>query len=366
MRNKFSEFSYKPNLEKLWQECDFVFDANVLLDLYYDRKVYTNFINILENKIPDRIWMPYQVGLEYHINRVDGVQKISNDYYNFINGIQSLKGVKTIYNKLNETHCINLGKYMDLEEISKNLTYIEECSKDLNTKIEGNPNFLADDEIMNKLHETFGGKTGKQYTDSELNEIYKEGEIRNENKIPPSFKDKGYGDLVLWKQIIDHALKKDCPLILVTSDSKRDWWLTSDKKPMCPHPTLIKEFLETVGKDFYMYNISDFLRESKEYLDADVETETIKTAEEIEQIREFAGTLAKAMSTSEIAQRTMAETVLKAMSTSEIAQRTMAEAILKAMNNSINAYTVHDYLKLANESIVKEDEKQDDPEKDET
>jgi hypothetical protein len=110
MRNKFSEFSYKPNLEKLWQECDFVFDANVLLDLYYDRKVYTNFINILENKIPDRIWMPYQVGLEYHINRVDGVQKISNDYYNFINGIQSLKGVKTIYNKLNETHCINLGK----------------------------------------------------------------------------------------------------------------------------------------------------------------------------------------------------------------------------------------------------------------
>jgi hypothetical protein len=72
------------------------------------------------------------------------------------------------------------------------------------------------------------------------------------------------------------------------------------------------------------------------------------------------------MSTSEIAQRTMAETVLKAMSTSEIAQRTMAEAILKAMNNSINAYTVHDYLKLANESIVKEDEKQDDPEKDET
>ncbi|AUB55248.1 hypothetical protein BK007_03940 [Methanobacterium subterraneum] len=292
MRNKFYEFSYKPDLEKLWQECVFVFDANILLDLYYNKKVYINFISILENKIPDRIWMPYQVGLEYHINRVDGVKKTSGDYNNFTNGIKGLKGIKKTFKKLSEDHSIDLSKYMDINEISENLNDIENISNELTSKVNETPDFLTDDIIMNKLHEIFEGKTGKQYSNTELNEIYDQGKIRNENKIPPSFKDKGYGDLVLWKQIIDHALENKKPIILVTGDSKKDWWLTSNKDPLCPHPTLIKEFLETVKKDFYMYKLSDFLRESKTYLGTEIENKTIEIAEGIEIMRESTDVLA--------------------------------------------------------------------------
>ena len=288
MRNNFSEFTYKPDLVRLWQECDFVFDANILLDLYYDKKVCNNFIGILEKEIPDRIWLPYQVGLEYHINRVDGVKTTSNEYYNLINSIKGLKGFEKIIKKLSANHCIDLQKYVDLDKTNAHLQNIEKIASELNSEIDNNPDFLADDVIMNKLHEIFEGKTGNQYSNSELKEIYDQGKIRNENKIPPSFKDKGYGDLVLWKQIIDHALEKGKPIILVTGDSKKDWWLTSQKDPMCPHPTLIKEFLETVEKDFYMYKLSDFLRESKKYLDTKIENKTIEIAEGIEIMRESA------------------------------------------------------------------------------
>ena len=45
-------------------EMCFVFDTNVLLNLYrYPKDVSSEFINVLKH-IQDRIWIPYNVGLE--------------------------------------------------------------------------------------------------------------------------------------------------------------------------------------------------------------------------------------------------------------------------------------------------------------
>lgn len=89
--------------QKFGAECVFVFDTNVLLDLYYKKNIYSDFIDILENKIADRIWMPHQVGLEFHNHCFDPIKNKEKEYYEYIG---SLKGVKTRikkdYQKLSE------------------------------------------------------------------------------------------------------------------------------------------------------------------------------------------------------------------------------------------------------------------------
>lgn len=54
----------------MWNEGTFVFDTNVLLNLYrYKKETRDSILEVLE-KLQDRIWIPYQVGLEFHRNRL--------------------------------------------------------------------------------------------------------------------------------------------------------------------------------------------------------------------------------------------------------------------------------------------------------
>ncbi|MEN6292266.1 MAG: PIN domain-containing protein, partial [Methanobacterium sp.] len=298
MKNKFSEFYNSTDLNELWDECVFVFDTNVFIDLYYHKKLFNPFIDVLENKISDRIWMPYQVGLEYHRNRVKPLKEIEKKYFNLLSPLTSSKGikksVKTLIKEFSKNdHFTEIEKYVKLEDIEEDIDKLNELSSEIISKIDQNPDFFVNDLIRDKLDALFKDKIGDNYCDLKLKEIYLEGEIRNKNKTPPGFEDKKkainpYGDLILWHQILDYAKENNKSIILVTGDSKKDWWFTTESNEIIgPHPSLIKEFREflSTNNDFYMYKLSDFLRESKEYLEADIEEEAIDIAEEIEEIR---------------------------------------------------------------------------------
>ncbi|MFP4958927.1 PIN-like domain-containing protein [Bacillus subtilis] len=122
---------------------------------------------------------------------------------------------------------------------------------------------------------------GEPYSQEQLNELYIEGENRFENSVPPGYKDidkgdakryfdgldytKKYGDLVLWKQIIDFAKSKKTDIIFVTDDNKEDWWLISHGKTLGPHPEIIQEFKrETDGNNIYIYKTKQFLESCKD------------------------------------------------------------------------------------------------------
>lgn len=54
---------------KVWQDCVIVFDTNVLLNLYrYNEDARDELIGMMKS-FQDRLWMPYQVGLEFLLNR---------------------------------------------------------------------------------------------------------------------------------------------------------------------------------------------------------------------------------------------------------------------------------------------------------
>lgn len=75
MKEKFGVFYNiyeKKDISSIWKDKAtlFVFDTNVLLNLYkYDEKTRNDFINVIKS-VEDRIWIPFHVGLEYHRNRM--------------------------------------------------------------------------------------------------------------------------------------------------------------------------------------------------------------------------------------------------------------------------------------------------------
>jgi hypothetical protein len=305
MKNKFPEFYDTSDLKELWKNCHFIFDTNVFINLYkkkYPQKTYEQFINILEKQISERIWMPYQIGLEYQNNRIKHVKDKEKEFKTILANIKGLKGTiksscKSPINQITtDAHFIDLDNYIDLNSINDNLEEIDASIGVINESIDDDINFLENDEIRDKLDNIFEDKVGDNYHPLILKGIHKEGEYRYAAKIPPGFGDKNkktgnpYGDLVLWFQILDYAKREKVSIIFVTDEEKKDWWLinkiNNEKDYIGPQPQLIQEFSST-GQEFYMYRFGDFLNKAKEYLNADVEEEVIEGVKEIEELKDF-------------------------------------------------------------------------------
>src|SRR4051812_36072999 len=97
MKKHFEEY-FQPTEEEftiLWDEAIIVFDANVLLNLYrYTKKTRRKIFKIL-TKISGRLWLPHQVGLEFHGRRLDAINNQLKVYEDVCNEIDEL--IKTAH-----------------------------------------------------------------------------------------------------------------------------------------------------------------------------------------------------------------------------------------------------------------------------
>jgi predicted nucleic acid-binding protein len=80
MREQFSCFYNDESdsyLKPIWEDEKtlFVFDTNVLIDLYsFQPESREDFFKVLD-KLKDRIWIPYHVGLEFQRRRLDIIKQ---------------------------------------------------------------------------------------------------------------------------------------------------------------------------------------------------------------------------------------------------------------------------------------------------
>lgn len=311
MRDCFKGF-YNPTEEQLqaaWgsEETLFVLDTNVLLNLYgYAEQTREDFFELLDS-LGEKLWIPFHVGLEYQRRR-----------------LEVIRDEKGIFNKINE----NLDKIEkifkgDFEQLALRRRFpklqenTEKLHKDIGKSIssykksvsywdEKQPCVRSHDSIREKLNVLTEGKVGEAPESQEwLENIYNEGKERYENKIPPGYKDNNkskseqntfsynglkydrqYGDLILWKQLINKA--KDARIknvIFVTDDSKEDWWYILEsrgKKQIGPHANLQSEIYREADLDvFHMYNTSSFLESGKKILNLGVHDSSIQDANTI-------------------------------------------------------------------------------------
>jgi hypothetical protein len=311
MRSSFNEFyGYtKVNIKDIWDQCIFVFDANVLLNLYrYTDPTREQLLKIFD-QLKERIWIPHQVGLEFHFNRATVVQEQLDSYESISKSIEK-KSIKII-NELNDElkdykkrhPRVNVPGIIDeLDNSFKNLI------ADIKMLEKDHPNYFKneDDKILHEITELFAGKIGSSYDQERLNKIYKEGEMRYKSEIPPGYEDlkekKGkkkffnnvyihseYGDLILWNQIIDESIQNKKAVIFITDDEKEDWWaIVKNRKTIGPRFELINEFRLKTSYDFYMYKTDRFMDFAMQYLEVENNPDAIQEVKEVRESHKLA------------------------------------------------------------------------------
>ncbi|MEG4034568.1 PIN-like domain-containing protein [Microcoleus sp. S36b_A4] len=238
--------------------------------------------------IKDRLWIPHQVALEYHENRINRIKQAQSNF----------DQAKKTWNK---TLSSNFNSKCFPPEIVKEMR--ENANKVFDTfwdKLAPGREELIQidgtDYIRDKITDLFSGKIGESpVNQAELDEIYLEGEQRYTICRPPGFRDQNkdcythnglifqatYGDLILWKQILKHVKSNSLShVIFITGDNKEDWWRIEGGKHT-GRRELVEEILNAGAAMFYMYQPDAFLKCSRKYLQLDVKEEFIQQVQEV-------------------------------------------------------------------------------------
>lgn len=256
-----------------------VFDTNSLLNFYSLSETSRKDLFDLMERLEKQRWIPHQVALEFHRNRINLVDKANATYQQIpaevtsaLKKVRQLCDAQDILRKANATSGL-LDKF---EESGQALiAHLEKCGADL-------PKNGSQDAIAEKFADLFEDRVGPAPESQEdLNKMWEDGDTRYEAEIPPGFGDakktqlyrhgklqykSKFGDLIIWRQILAHigSLKAQAPrqLIFVTDDAKKDWWLTSGSNSLGPRPELAMELNEVDQNwSLWMFTSSKFFQE---------------------------------------------------------------------------------------------------------
>jgi hypothetical protein len=325
--------------KRLWKDCIFVFDTSALLRLYYYLpQILEKIDNIfLELKRQERLWIPQRVEYEYLKNRETKILEPIQEYKDLINNDkkndshhlqnidQSRKKIEQIFDEeikkirgqfntlsqktqkkdehpyFEDTSLIE--KFQNVianfqESVGNELEkfkilfdeFKDNIEKEISSREEERKKIISEKHLDTVLKIFSYFQLGEEYSFDKLIEIAKEGDERYSLEIPPGYKDKTekagirkYGDLIIWKQIIDYAKQNKKNIILINNDNKDDWWDKTPKKPK-PREELIKEFFDyTDQMEIWMYNLSDFIHKAKQLLGAKVDQAVLEKVKEIEE-----------------------------------------------------------------------------------
>ncbi|WP_139155375.1 PIN-like domain-containing protein [Enterobacter roggenkampii] len=247
-----------------------------------------DILNVMKT-LSKRSWFPFHVCLEYQRNRIKVISQSIKSLETLKKSISSL--VNSTDNALSEAQVkkhlyTSLSEEISLlkESLSTSIdTFIREK---IEPRIKTKEKIKNSDSIRKVLDVIIGDNCGDMPDQEKINSINEEGIKRYATKIPPGFmdeKEKGentshyngiefkdkFGDLYLWKEIIDIAKQhENYNIIFVTDDSKKDWWFTYDNKTIGPSEPLQTEiYFNSNIAGFRMISHSSFLYEAGKYLD---------------------------------------------------------------------------------------------------
>lgn len=312
MKEKFKAFYdvSETDLSKIWanNETVFIFDTNILLNLYqYSQETQNEFFKIL-NIVKGRIWIPFHVALEYQRRRLEVIRD-EKAVFRKIN--DKLAGIeKSVGNNFSEFKLkARNPELFNIEEKFKAdvCALIDKFKVEVDKVGKPQPCVRTPDEIRAKLDSLLEGKVGDEPEKDWVLQISEEGLTRYENKVPPGYKDvskdndsshasfiynnieyeRKFGDLIIWKQILEHLKNSDNikNVIFITDDSKEDWWEIVDSggdKNIGARPELKSEmYRETEVKSFKMYHTNDFLTAAKKYCNITIDDKAIEETEDL-------------------------------------------------------------------------------------
>lgn len=280
----------KATEEKLWKEAVIVFDTCALLDFYYMTPANQDVMSNILLYLSDRIWLPAQVVYEFQKNRESAMTKPIFEKYQDkdVQNNRLVDDLKAYIGQWEKEYYHPFISVKSLQEIKDALAVIEPKIAEIKTTVSKEYQArkqeikdIRNKDVIEGVVNAF--EHGEPFTYAKVKEICQEGVHRYANRIPPGYKDaeaksgiRQYGDLIIWKEILQYAHDKHCDIIFISNDTKADWLVTDDSKTdpkaECPlpeelgHPRreLLAEFEETTRQAIWFYKTTDFITKLEE------------------------------------------------------------------------------------------------------
>ena len=268
--------------KSIWKRSPMVvLDTNILLEMYRCSPTMSDAMIELYTGIIENVWLPNQVWVEYTNNKRTVINEANNKYLHLQKNInQVIKQSRyAIESKFALCDKRNFPKTKEvknqlLEKISEMEQAVDEYKNQIQKEVDDNKQYLKKDRVSSVLISqlVYKKRVGQEYSLDQLLKIYEEGDIRFKHLIPPGFKDiekdkkdnsktKKYGDLIVWKQMIDKANEDNVDVVMIVNDEKSDWFEEDEfKKKKSPHPLLMKEFKQSTNHEIMILNVYDFLK----------------------------------------------------------------------------------------------------------
>lgn len=302
MKDIYPEYfvSSKEYQDELWKDPILVFDANVLLDLYrFPSNTTQEFLDLLK-VLQNRIWMPYNIGLEFLRNRKSAIQDSIANYDRQKKFLERYKFKKEMLNNTQQngnirpkTAVFDANKLAEVlgPIITEQIQIVEEEAKKFKQ-------ILKTDHILESIQSIFEGKIQENpYTAEYIEKIKTLGEKRYANNVPPGYSDihkeeieifpdfiidKKFGDLLNWIAIVDKAVDSNKDVIFISNDEKPDWMEGDKENTKTPRKELLREFIaKTNGRKFFIYNTDNFLKLAKIYFKVSVSKNNMEVIQEL-------------------------------------------------------------------------------------
>ncbi|WP_146763137.1 PIN-like domain-containing protein [Micromonospora noduli] len=264
-----------------------VLDSNVLLELYrFAGPARTELFEVLE-QIGERLWIPHQVRLEFHRNRLSVMSSQEESYQDVLKTIDEVRQSQSVVvSKIRELAKRVLLPKEERDEllqlVSRGLDDAERVMTELRSA-HGSSGGFAEDAILQRLQRLFSGRVGEPLESGELDAAREEALRRVEAQEPPGYRDGSKedptGDYLVWYQTLREAAMRKLPLLFVTRDAKEDWFLRLKGQTICGHPSLIAEARDVAGVPAIIMQTQSLLYHARSFLETVVSEETIRQAE---------------------------------------------------------------------------------------
>lgn len=303
---------FRPTAEEyaaIWAGALLVLDTNVLLNLYrYSEKTTDEFLSVLEIYAAN-LWLPYRVAEEFFDGRASVISAQ-------VKKLQELvEKAKSLHADLNPR-----GQHPLVEsQLAANFSELkDQIIGQLESNAERQRSLISKDTVLARIAELFGDeKIGEPYGKDSIEAIIAEGLVRYGEKMPPGYKDgnknklslhaakstkqadkgsegdahavsfadqcKPFGDLLIWKQLIQKAKDLERPIVFVTADAKEDWWEIRSNMTVGPRPELIREFQEETGQKIIFYSPEQFLHIAGHASSSEITEEAISEVQIVSQ-----------------------------------------------------------------------------------
>ncbi|MET8445644.1 PIN domain-containing protein [Streptomyces sp. NPDC004981] len=258
-----------------------VLDTNVLLDLYrMNARVREDMLTVLK-AISERLWVPHQVLVEFWRNR----QSEELITYHEKKAATAAEVLKNSTNRARSAleewaRNVHIGDNIDIvSPMHEKLGGAEKLYQDIVDSLERQASKdtvpgirqTHTDPVIEALEHLLDQRVGSPYSAQRHAQEVQRAKERADQQVPPGYKDfeggkkgdeEAAGDYLVWRQLLDAALKHETDILFVTRDLKEDWWRKASTKAVrLPRIELVNELRELTGMQLLMVEPSTLMQQ---------------------------------------------------------------------------------------------------------